>query len=349
MTVKLGRTLAESMSAKENHLNLIRAVAAVAVLISHAWPITLGMGSVEPVERIIGYTLGQLAVLIFFAISGFLITASYDRSRSNKKYIVARTARLIPGLFISVTAVALIMGPLVSNLPPSFYFSDIGTYKFILKNTTLISPQYRLPGVFQDNPMQDVEGSIWTLAYEVMCYGVIFMMGILGAFKNVRILQVITAVIIVLLMTLNMLDYSISPRIDIFVEFALPFSFGMAFYIWRNKINISVFLTILILAIAFASMGTKAYPVLIALALSYATIVLAYMPNPWFLTYNRFGDYSYGIYIYAFPVQGLMVHLSKGEMSPAENIAAALPATVLLAVLSWHLVEKPALQIAKRP
>ncbi|PXW76293.1 peptidoglycan/LPS O-acetylase OafA/YrhL [Blastomonas natatoria] len=348
MTAKPRRTLAESMSARDNHLNLIRAIAAVAVLVSHAWPIALGMGSVEPVERVVGYTLGQLAVLIFFAISGFLITASYDRSRSPKKYVIARFLRLIPGLFISVVLIAIIMGPLVSSLPPAIYFSNAGVYEFIVKNAILISPQYRLPGVFQTNPMQDVEGSIWTLAYEAMCYGVILAFGLLGGFKNIRILRMITVAMMAFLVVLNIQDYSISPRIDIFVEFALPFSFGMAFYAWKNEIILSPFWACIILAIAFFCHDTKIYPVFVALALSYTTILLAYTASTCLLAYNRLGDYSYGIYIYAFPVQGLMVHMSKGAMSPAENIATALPITIFLAVVSWHFVEKPALQVAKR-
>ncbi len=163
-------TLGELARGRDNNFNLIRALAATAVLVSHAWPISQGAGTQEPLWAWTGATLGTMAVYVFFAISGFLIATSFDRTQSARAFLVARGLRLFPGLFVSVLLVAFVMGPLVTTLAATDYLTHPETLAFIPRNLTLISPAYTLPGVFEANPYPTVEGSIWTLVHEVACY-----------------------------------------------------------------------------------------------------------------------------------------------------------------------------------
>ena len=105
------RYLGDYSRGRDNNLNLIRMIAAAGVLVSHAWPLTMGSGAVQPLVRVTGHSLGTICVYVFFAISGFLIAASFDRS-DTIRFVAARVLRLVPGLFVSVAVVALLMGPM---------------------------------------------------------------------------------------------------------------------------------------------------------------------------------------------------------------------------------------------
>jgi len=169
---------------RDNNLNLIRAFAATAVLVSHAYPITLGPGAEEPLKALTGRTLGGLSVFAFFVISGFLISMSFMRSSSWQGFLVARFLRLVPGLVVSLLLVAFLLGPVVTTLSLGAYFTDPQTYGFVIRNTMLVFLQYDLPGVFETQPYPNVEGSIWTLIYEVACYMGVFVLGIVGMLRS---------------------------------------------------------------------------------------------------------------------------------------------------------------------
>jgi peptidoglycan/LPS O-acetylase OafA/YrhL len=122
----------------------------------------------------------------------------------------------------------------------------------------------------------------------------------------------------------------------------------MAGWIWRDRIRLSLWGVLLFGAVWFGLRGTVfAFPALV-LFLGYATAWLAYVPGGVLRHYNRLGDYSYGLYIYAFPIQGL-VAWAFGSLGPGLHILLATPPVLLLSVASWHLVEDPALRLLKHP
>lgn len=338
---------------RDNNFNLIRACAATAVLVSHAWPLTLGPGTPEPFQALTGQTLGTLAVYVFFATSGFLIATSFARRPDPRVFLTARALRLFPGLLVSLLLVAYAMGPRVTTLPAADYLADPGVAGFVLRNMALVFPAYELPGVFAANPYPAVEGSIWTLAYEVACYLGVLAAGLLGAFRDRRRMALCLAVYggfwgglwLVYLIT----GQGLHPKIDDLHRLSLPFATGVLFFVLRDRLVLSARGMLAVWAVwglARIAVPTAADPALVA-ALAYSTFWLAYVPRGPVLAYNRLGDYSYGIYIYAFPVQGLMVWLF-GPMTPWTNIALALPAVLVCAILSWHLVEAPVLGLRHR-
>ncbi len=331
---------------RDNNLNLIRAFAATAVLVSHAYPITLGPGAEEPLKALTGRTLGGLSVFAFFVISGFLISMSFMRSSSWQGFLVARFLRLVPGLVVSLLLVAFLLGPVVTTLSLGAYFTDPQTYGFVIRNTMLVFLQYDLPGVFETQPYPNVEGSIWTLIYEVACYMGVFVLGIVGMLRSKVWMALGFAAYLGVWFFIEIYGTRIE-RLEALQDLSLPFAMGMAFYIWRDKLPLSLIGVVALTALAWALKGTVFYDLGLTLALSYAVFWLGYVPGGLLRAYNRLGDYSYGIYIYAFPLQGFAIWWF-GTQTPLFNMVVAFLLTLLCSVLSWHLVEEPAMRLKSR-
>lgn len=339
--------LGSRATGRDNNLNLIRMLAATAVLVSHAWPIALGTGTGEPLKSLTGYSLGTLSVMVFFVISGFLITASFERSSSARSFILARVLRLFPALLVNLIFVAFLLAPLVTTLPVAAFLTSPEPYTFVLRNLALFPLVYDLPGVFQDQPYTSVVGSIWTLRHEVMCYAGVFLAGLLGAWRSGARAALALGLYALIWALLALTAPALPALIAGFAALSLPFAIGVAFYMLRDRLPISLIGVGLSIALAWATQSTWIYPAALALAIGYATFWLAYVPGGAIRAYNRLGDYSYGVYVYAFPLQGAVVWVF-GAQSPLENIAYSLPPTLLLSVLSWHWIEAPAMGLKPR-
>lgn len=340
------KTLGAVSQSRDNNLNVIRALAAVAVLVSHAYPIALGPGTPEPVSALLGYSLGTMAVYIFFVISGYLITMSFVRTKHAGWFTAARIVRLMPGLIVSILIVAVPVGLWVTTLPVQTYLTHPDTLSFVLRNISMALPQYTLPGVFEDNPYPTIEGSIWTLFYEVACYGSVFLLGITGMLRHPRATGLLLGLFILSWAGKQALGATLFHQAEKLYELGLPFALGALMYLWRDKIPMTVLGLPVTAALAWSLEGTVFYNLSLHLAIGYWVFWIAFIPGGMLLTYNRLGDYSYGIYIYAFPAQGLAVWL-YGPQTPSMNIAFALPLTLIPSVLSWHYVEKPCLDKLK--
>ncbi|NNF24113.1 MAG: acyltransferase family protein [Rhodobacteraceae bacterium] len=157
-------TFADFADGHDNNFNLIRFLAASGVLISHAYPISQGPEAIQPLERLVGMTLGHVCVLIFFAISGFLILRSFDRSSTLISWTSARVLRIFPALIVVLILTVLFYGPLLTHLPIAQYFSAPETITYVPRNISLAFLQYPLPGVLVDAPyVGAINGSLWTL------------------------------------------------------------------------------------------------------------------------------------------------------------------------------------------
>ena len=333
--------LGDVSKGRDNNLNLIRMVAASAVLVSHAFPIDRGTGADEPLRRLVGHSLGTLSVYVFFLISGFLITASFRHTSGTGRFVAARALRLFPGLAVSLLAVAFLLGPVVTGLPVTTYLGDGRTWRFLAANVTMAFPQYTLPGVFVDNPYPTVEGSIWTLIHEVACYGLVLIAGLCGLLRGRRIWILIGLYALGWALSLA-LPQLLPPRLQTLQTLSLPFFAGMCGWMFRDRIALSFLGVALTFAIWIVARDTPVAFLALVVFLGYAVAWLAYVPRGIVRAYNRQGDYSYGVYIYAFPLQGLVVW-AFGSVGPALNVILAFPPTLLAAIVSWHLVEKPAL------
>ncbi len=330
---------------RDNNFNLIRMIAASAVLVSHAHPIGQGIGAEEPLEELVGRSLGWIAVGVFFAISGFLIARSFDRARRLSDWFTARAMRLFPALIVVVLLTAFVLGPLVTALAVDVYFTNTGVATYIVRNITLAFLQFDLPGVFADNPYPGaINGSLWTLIHEVGCYFGVFVIGILGLFKRRIILTLALFAYFGVYWVVGMpgVVEQVPPMLKNFRDLSLPFAIGIFLYVWRDYIRLSWIISAVLFAVVVLMHGRTGFMEVFLAWLSYTTFLLAYVPGGFIRKYNSLGDYSYGLYIYSFPAQQLAVYLF-GSMLAWQNVAIAFPAALLCAIISWYVIESPAL------
>lgn len=342
--------LADAVEGHDNNFNLIRMIAACGVLVSHAYPIALGPSAIQPLEALLGFTLGDVSVLIFFAVSGLLITQSFLRSRSFARWCMARVLRIFPALIVVTTLTALILGPGVTTLASSAYFSDLNTYTYILRNSTMAFLQYPLPGVFESNPWaRDVNGSLWTLFYEMVCYAGVAVFGLIGAFSKGAVSRAALAVLVAAFVALWIAEARdvLHTRLANLFHLGLPFAVGAVFFHFRQRIVLRLWIAIVMSLIVAATLGTAIFPQLFVIALTYWTFYLAYVPSGAVRSYNELGDYSYGMYVYAFPVQQTVTYM-LGDVTPVTNMLIAFPITLACAAASWYVIEKPALSLKQR-
>lgn len=339
---RAGPMLADVCGGRDNNFNLIRMIAASSVLVSHAFPIALGPGALEPLDPYIDRSLGSVAVVIFFAISGFLIARSFDRRKDVAEWMSARFMRLWPGLAVVLALTLFVLGPIVTQLPFAAYFEQWETLTYAFRNLSLAFLQYGLPGVFEDNPYgMPINGSLWTLVHEVICYAGVLVAGAIGLLRA-RVLFTLLFAIYLAIYCLYDLIGPLHSKIDALHDLSYPFVIGCLLYVWRDYIRLNYGACVGFAVLAWAAHGTPVFDAVFVAWLSYATFVVAYLPAGGIRGYNRFGDYSYGMYVYAFPVQQTTMHFA-GDISPYTNMAIAFPITLAFAIVSWNLVEKPAL------
>lgn len=332
------KRIAEADHGRDNNFNLLRIMSANAVLVSHSWLIAYGRGVPEPLLESTNYTLGIAAVTVFFAISGYFITKSFDRRVLFTDFALARFSRIFPGLILALCLTAFALGPVLTSLPLSGYLFHRDTWKYSVQNALLVHQQFLLPGVFGANPFTGVtNASLWTLKYEVGCYAGVVLAGFAGLLRP-RLFPVVLACAAVAAMILPS-GMELPSRVAVLCA---AFAIGAGSYIYRTRVPISLPLSLALFALAALSHGTRIYPLSYAAALSYGALALGFANLPWLRGYNRFGDYSYGVYIYAFPI-GQAVDAVLPRIGPWTLIALTFPVTLLLALASWRWVESPAL------
>lgn len=325
---------------RDNNFNLLRMIAASAVLVSHAYPLTLGKGAAEPLLASTGYKLGTTAVTIFFAVSGFFITKSFDRRNSIADFVLARVARIYPGLIVVLMLSAFLLGPALTALPLGRYFADLHTWTYVPRNLLLRSQQWALPGLFLDAPQGPaVNGSLWTLYWEVCCYGLVMLCGLCRITRPAFFPLILCLAIGLILLVPQSEGGGLAHAAAIL---SFPFALGAAAYVYRQYVPVSGLLALALLALTALCRWTPAYPVLHALAISYGALWFGFAGIPGLRAYNRLGDYSYGMYIYAFPVEQVIA-TTLHPASPWTMIAIGFPITLVLAVASWTWIEAPAL------
>lgn len=351
------RYVGEFTDGTNNNFNLIRLLCAWGVLVFHSVPLAERTYSLaDPFYRYFGVSMGEFCVMVFFAISGFLIYRSMCRSSSLVSYIIARALRLLPALFVVLVLTAFVVGPLATELSLGQYFSHPETWSY-LGNLNLLNShtQYTLPGVFADNPYPNsVNGSLWTLPLETSMYVVtiaffysVWLLTRLFKEQMRWLSPVLLAAIFIWVYWLLDGFNARGERHELFKHlFFLAFFIGGVMYAYRDRIPLKAsWALVLILGVEFLR-STSIYPLYGTLTIVYTVLVLAYLPKGKVLAFNKLGDYSYGMYIYAFPVQQCLSHWT--DLGFFGMVFWATVITVILSVISWHLLESPILGQKKK-
>ena len=160
------------MEHRSNNFDALRLLAALTVVVAHAWPLT----GVSPSPMLGGIKVFHLAVFVFFAISGYLITTSWQRAPRVRRFLAARVLRIFPALILVVVLTVLVIGPVATTLPLGEYFTSPQTWGYLV--TVTLAAAYQLPGVFDQNPLDVVNGSLWTLGPEFACYLLVLTIGL---------------------------------------------------------------------------------------------------------------------------------------------------------------------------
>lgn len=332
---------------RSNNLDALRVIGALAVIFGHAYHI-VGRPFENPV--VAGYAVQTLGVIIFFSISGYLITASWSRTKNPVSYLAARVLRIFPALIVVVLVCMLVIGPLVTVLPTSQYFDAPSFWTYL--NNIILRPQYELPGVWATQPYPNaVNGSLWTLPAEFFCYLLVPLV-----FLVPRVLRI---PFIGLLLAWSVW-YSMTPPLESTViwhsrisDNALMWAFfaagailrllaerGMRF---RTDVAVGLLAVYLVVAGTLPQHTTK----IAWIFLPYIVLTVGLASTPYVRRASRFGDLSYGLYLWAFPVQQLVIDL-VGVRRMSVNLVLVTVITAALAFASWHLVEHPSMRLKDR-
>jgi peptidoglycan/LPS O-acetylase OafA/YrhL len=347
-------TATDSTGHVANNFDFVRFVAASAVLYSHCFALT-AFGGYEPLGQWTHgeFVFGGLAVRVFFVISGFLVTASWLRNPRILAFSSARCLRIFPALAVAL-AYCVLLGALTTSLPTKEFLTDPNTFAFYWHNL-ILRTEFRLPGVFLNNPVPDaVNGSLWSLYYEFRAYLVVLGLGALG-FMSRRWLGALAWLAAALLIFVYRGFWGINVDHDWPVINANLCFVGGALIAMDRRLLSRLGATALIAGVMLPfALGTPLSNVAMDLFLISATLWFAHLQIPVLSRFGRRGDFSYGMFIYAFPTQQLIAWFGVTS-SPYAMLPMAYAATLALAVFSWHWVERPCRDIkryfrgAKRP
>lgn len=317
----------------------LRIILAVGVILDHGMPISYGErgGWAIPFPLL---NFSQALLPMFFALSGFLVTASLLRVPI-LNFIGLRVLRIFPALVVEVVISALIFGPLLTTLPLGEYFSDPTFHAYF--NNVYGNIHYYLPGVFADNPFSGaVNGSLWTVPFELECYIVIIAFGL---FRFVKNWPLMLAGVLIASGTL----YYARHGTDLFGRvdgrmLVLYFAAGVTVFSMRTIIPLRTDLFTICGIFSLYALLDKNMIYLTPLPIAYCTAWIGLRDIPK-LPIIFSGDYSYGIYLYGFVVQQAVVHFFPwGWLA---NSVISIVVVSFFAALSWHCIEKPTLRLKK--
>jgi peptidoglycan/LPS O-acetylase OafA/YrhL len=335
---------------RANNIGTMRLAGALAVLVGHSFVLSHGGGPADPVSQALHdvtpqrFGLPGVGVAMFFAISGYLVSRSAVRRGNLLAYLEARLLRIYPALWLAV-ALTLLAGAVVSTYPPWDFAASERTIAYALHDASLIDLRFKLPGVFTANPIDSVNGSLWTLPVEMLMYVAVAIAGVLGLLgRRLAFNLALGALVLVAAAWPGSLPLLSEGS---HVEIAAFFAAGAALYVNRELIPLRFAGLAGLAALTAALSWTGAYSMLFAFTFSYGVLWLGFTPAVRLPDLAARGDLSYGTYLYAFPLAQLWI-AAIGPGAPLAIAGLTLASCLPLALASWRLVEAPALRLKGR-
>jgi peptidoglycan/LPS O-acetylase OafA/YrhL len=328
----------------KNQLDKIRILAALVVIFSHHYPLTGNQAPAWLENKWLHWSVtGGVGVMVFFCISGYLVTTSWYREPKLLPFLWKRVLRLWPGMLGSVFFGVFFFGVIFNTIPLREYLELPTTWKFFGTNLTLIKHFPFLPGTFTTNPSSQVmNGVYWTIPMEFTCYLIVASLGLMGILQNIKLLKIILLIYVTVFLIYFNPDFT--GRIQHWIEYPAFFAAGAFIALhkdWFSKYGkkLLIISTPILLATYFLTpyIATSRF-----LLLPPLVIFLGNLPakENWF---SKLGDPSYGIYLYGYPIaQSIMA------LWPDMNFWVSLTLTFALSICagyaSWLFIESRALR-----
>lgn len=279
---------------------------------------------------------------MFFSLSGFLVAGSLERNRSLISFLGLRAIRLLPALAFEVGLSAVFLGVIFTTMAPRDYFLDQEFRSYFLNIIGWI--HYQLPGVFVGNPVpRIVNGQLWTIPAELKCYITLAALGFVGVIGRKRYVGWVIGITQLALMLLAIKNSSMDPAVVPIPVLVGCFLIGVCAFRIRDAIHMTL-PTASIAGIVTAILLVSPHgDWLLPVPVSYLTIYVGTL-NPKRDKFLLSGDYSYGLYLYGFPIQQAVATQSWAH-DWWINFVIAYPVALFFAILSWWLVEKPAMKL----
>lgn len=344
------------LSASGNNFTGVRLVLASAVIWTHCYWLVNGTAGTDEIAVVIGMPISALAVNAFFFVSGFLICQSLFRQPGVLSFAAMRIARIWPAMIVSSLLTLLVFGLLSGRF--AGYAADLQSVKFLVRNLTLLRAEYALPALSGGGEPMVVNGSLWTIPWELRCYALMALgFGFTAAKRPAAVRPVLVASIIAaMLWALAQEFWSGFPstaagllfNIDVAMRLWGCFAAGALVWLERHRAMPPLWMAVGALLGAVAEYQLAGTALLASPAFFLLVMLLAFGGGPARATTARWPDFSYGIYIYAYPVMMVIATLWPGLTDDHRLLALANFALVLpIAVVSWYAVERPALAWAR--
>lgn len=335
-------TLGQVFDPRKNALNAWRLALATGVILWHSFPLT-GRMPFPPLTQLLG--LGWVDG--FFAISGYLIVSSWFRNPQVGQYFIARCLRILPGLWICLAVTAFIIAPIGVTLQGGSagkLLVSCAPIEYVLKNSAVWMFKFDIGGTPHDIPVSGIwNGSLWTLGWEVLCYIAVVVFGITGLLSR----RWFVPLVLVLALSWSILlppwggIHAIAANA---ARFAVMFSAGALIYQCRNVIPARWSLVVVGAVIVLASSAVVPnYRLVAALPMAYVIIISGSLIQNKIMSLSTV--LSYGVYIYAFAIQQLLVICGLASMNAILFSLISVVVVLPIAALSWFVIEKPALSL----
>jgi peptidoglycan/LPS O-acetylase OafA/YrhL len=338
-----GPSLGDVYDRRRNNFDALRFGLATAVIWSHCYAL-----AGRPMDPVFWLTrqvdAGSLAVEGFFVLSGFLITQSWEGDPDLRVFAVKRTLRLVPALLAALVFGALVVGPMTTAMPVGQYLASLSTWAHF--GSVALHRYLASPLLFADNPVpHQLNASLWSLRYEILCYAVVALLGALRARWSIAS---------ALLLAAGLAGHALTSWTGVgagvpatLARLTACFFAGSLLYALRHRVPFRPLVAGAAVAALAAGALAGGFRFVFPIAGTYLLLFLACWPMLPLQRFGRFGDFSYGLYVFAYPIQQAIVQWAGPAVSVSAFFGLAFVPTLALAMLSWRFIEAPSL--ARKP
>lgn len=340
------------MKRQDNRFDELRLIASLLVLFGHAFALS-GNAELDPLFQVLPFTrLGDVGVSVFFVLSGYLVAQSLQRNPDVVRFLWRRAVRIYPALWVVVLLCAAVLGPALTTVSVADYWKSSVTQDYFL-NASAYWIRALLPGVFESNPWPAaVNGSLWSLPYELSCYLLLAGLALFPGQLRAKVLGCFlgfTGLWAWHLQTGAMPSRLVFIGFDVFhAKLGATFFLGAVISLYRPwlqpTLKSSALAMICIVLLDAGPLRTS----LFQFAIPWLSVTLANSNRMLPQIPEKMGDWSYGMYLYGFPVQQTLAYLGLHQQGVVAYIFWSIAVTLPLAAASWYLLEKPTLSRLRR-